>query len=473
MTQPRRLKLPIPVTIITGALGVGKTTAICTLLQNKPSHEVWCIIVNEFGAVGLDAVAIEASCPDGSAVVKQLAGGCMCCVLSGPLSAAIAQIIRQAKPDRVIIEPSGLGHPGGLIDILQGPHLCTSLQLNAVICLVDLSVFDPATLMANSTAADQVTVADVLVGSKADAAAAAGAAEALQQWAADKLFPVKQEVVISAHGQLDTCWLHAPRSAAAAALMVKPGSSSSRARQQQAAADTSLQGMQLRDQPASKAAQEGTAAPAAAVNAASAGQPCRVPGTGLQAAGCGSCGWVFDQQDIFDQVLLLQLLQLVQPAVLRLKGVFRVAQKQWVMPLSLPAPQQQQQQQQQAVLPTTELDELQQSTASSKAWQLQPVCYRGPSMVEVIVSTPPAAVMTAEATGVTSNPEAQLHAALNAFLQQQNGAAGGGSQCSEAQGAAQAGAGIGKLSLNGAASLQLNSTWQLLEEALLACLQRK
>lgn len=54
-------------------------------------------------------------------------------------------------------------------------------------------MFDPATLMANSTAADQVTVADVLVGSKADAAAA-DAAEALQQWAADELFPLKQEV---------------------------------------------------------------------------------------------------------------------------------------------------------------------------------------------------------------------------------------------------------------------------------------
>jgi G3E family GTPase len=60
-------------------------------------------------------------------------------------------------------------------------------------CQVDLSVFDPAALMANSTAADQVTVADVLVGSKADAAAA-GTAEALQQWAANELFPPKQEV---------------------------------------------------------------------------------------------------------------------------------------------------------------------------------------------------------------------------------------------------------------------------------------
>jgi G3E family GTPase len=68
------------------------------------------------------------------------------------------------------------------------------LSVNLLLCRqVDLSVFDPAALIANSTAADQVTVADVLVGSKADAAAP-GAAAALQQWAAEELFPPKQEV---------------------------------------------------------------------------------------------------------------------------------------------------------------------------------------------------------------------------------------------------------------------------------------
>jgi G3E family GTPase len=95
---------------------VGKTTALCQLVQQKPPDQVWCIIVNEFGAVGIDAAVIEGSAVGaaaGTVTVKQLAGGCMCCVLAGPLSAAIAQIIRQAKPDRVIIEPSGLGHPGG------------------------------------------------------------------------------------------------------------------------------------------------------------------------------------------------------------------------------------------------------------------------------------------------------------------------------------------------------------------------
>ncbi len=69
----------------------------------------------QFGAVGIDAAAIEASSATGSCpvAVKQLAGGCMCCALSGPFSAAIAQLLRNTKPGRLLIEPSGLGHPAG------------------------------------------------------------------------------------------------------------------------------------------------------------------------------------------------------------------------------------------------------------------------------------------------------------------------------------------------------------------------
>jgi hypothetical protein len=305
------------------------------------------------------------------------------------------------------------------------------------------------------------------------------------------------QVVISAHGQLDSCWLDAPRSAAAAALLVKLGNSSSRARQQQAAAgnsttsssNSSLQaGVQPLNQAASKAVQEGVAAgaaaaaaTAAAVTTVSAGKPCRVPGTGLQAAGCSSCGWVFDQGDMFDQVLLLQLLQLVQPCVMRLKGVFRVGQKQWVMPLSLAAPLQQQQRDAQL---KAEQDKQQQiaaapaagdTAACKKQLQLQPVCYRGPSMVEVIVSAP--GVITAEAAGAAGSAADQLHTMITAFVQQQqdqqlSDAAVSGSESSRADGAGLAEAGIDNLALSSASSLQMDSTWQLLEEAMLACLQR-
>lgn len=111
----RKLKLPVPTTIVTGSLGVGKTTALCNLVAKKPANEHWCIIVNEFGAVGIDAVALQstAAAAGNTVAVKQIAGGCMCCAQSGVLLPAIAQIIRQTKPDRLLIEPSGLGHPAG------------------------------------------------------------------------------------------------------------------------------------------------------------------------------------------------------------------------------------------------------------------------------------------------------------------------------------------------------------------------
>lgn len=68
---------------------------------------------------GTPAAASDNSQGRGKVVVRELAGGCMCCSLSGPLGAAIAQLVRNAKPDRLIIEPSGLGHPAGLLDVLK------------------------------------------------------------------------------------------------------------------------------------------------------------------------------------------------------------------------------------------------------------------------------------------------------------------------------------------------------------------
>jgi G3E family GTPase len=111
----RTLKLPIPVTIITGGLGTGKTTVLRHLVAAKPRGEVWAVVVNEFGAVGVDGAAIEGAAAagaaagsdsadpaegEGSVTIRQIAGGCMCCVTSGLLTPAIAQLLRQVKPDR-------------------------------------------------------------------------------------------------------------------------------------------------------------------------------------------------------------------------------------------------------------------------------------------------------------------------------------------------------------------------------------
>ena len=69
--------------------------------------------------------------------MKQLAGGCMCCALAGPMTAAVAMLVRRSKPDRLIIEASGLGHPAGLVDVLQAENFKSSLHLQAIICVVD------------------------------------------------------------------------------------------------------------------------------------------------------------------------------------------------------------------------------------------------------------------------------------------------------------------------------------------------
>lgn len=102
------MKLPVPVNIITGSLGSGKTTAICHLIKTKPEGERWAVLVNEFGALGIDGAVIAsarsasqaAGSPGSSSVdipgvvVRELAGGCMCCALSGPLTAAVATLVR-------------------------------------------------------------------------------------------------------------------------------------------------------------------------------------------------------------------------------------------------------------------------------------------------------------------------------------------------------------------------------------------
>ena len=116
MAAPRRLRLPVPTTIVTGALASGKTSLIAALLRSKPPGEEWAVLVNEFGAAGLDGALLEGEHQQGGGGgvrVRQLAGGCLCCALSNMTPLAIAQLLRAVKPDRLLIEPSGFGGGGG------------------------------------------------------------------------------------------------------------------------------------------------------------------------------------------------------------------------------------------------------------------------------------------------------------------------------------------------------------------------
>lgn len=99
----------IPTHVIAGPLGAGKTSLIRHLLTCKPAHERWAVLINEFGLVGIDA-ALLATADDGIAI-GEIAGGCLCCVNGAPFQIGLARLLRSARPDRLFIEPSGLGHP--------------------------------------------------------------------------------------------------------------------------------------------------------------------------------------------------------------------------------------------------------------------------------------------------------------------------------------------------------------------------
>jgi G3E family GTPase len=103
----------IPTHVIAGPLGAGKTSLIKHLLAQRPVGERWAVLINEFGQIGLDAALLTQDA-DGIAL-GEVAGGCLCCVNGAPFQIGLGRLLRKARPDRLFIEPSGLGHPAQLL----------------------------------------------------------------------------------------------------------------------------------------------------------------------------------------------------------------------------------------------------------------------------------------------------------------------------------------------------------------------
>lgn len=121
--------------VIAGPLGAGKTTLIRQLFDQRPDDERWAILVNEFGQIGLDA-ALMTTTDDGLAIAE-VPGGCLCCVQGVPLQVALTRLLRRARPQRLFIEPSGLGHPASLYRQLQAPPWTGVLTLQPLVWVVD------------------------------------------------------------------------------------------------------------------------------------------------------------------------------------------------------------------------------------------------------------------------------------------------------------------------------------------------
>lgn len=161
MSQPSRA---IPTNLILGFLGVGKTTAILDLLRQKPEDETWAVLVNEFGEVGIDGALLQ----NQGAVIREVPGGCMCCVAGLPMQVGLNQLIRAARPDRLLIEPTGLGHPARILQTLTEDTYRDTLAIGPVITLVDPRKLEDPRALDNVQFRDQIAAADILVANKTD-----------------------------------------------------------------------------------------------------------------------------------------------------------------------------------------------------------------------------------------------------------------------------------------------------------------
>jgi G3E family GTPase len=195
----------IPTNMVMGFLGVGKTTAILNLLKQKPADEKWAVLVNEFGQVGIDGAIFAAH----GAIVREVAGGCLCCAVGLPFQVAVNRLLTEVKPHRLLIEPTGLGHPKRVLDRLTGGYFQTVLDVRASICLVDPRKLSDSRYTSHENFVDQIALSDLLVANKMDLADKA-ATELFERWA-DGSRPRKTVVAQTIQGQLDVAWLDLTR----------------------------------------------------------------------------------------------------------------------------------------------------------------------------------------------------------------------------------------------------------------------
>ncbi|MEY4305492.1 MAG: cobalamin biosynthesis protein CobW [Pseudomonadota bacterium] len=191
----------IPVTVITGFLGAGKTTLIRHLMQN-PQGKRLAILVNEFGTVGVDGDILK-SCADANCPVEnivELANGCICCTVADDFIPTIEALMAMPeRPDHILIETSGLALPKPLLKAFDWPAIRSRITVDGVIALADAEAvaagrFAPDVAAVDAQRAaddsldhetplsevfeDQIACADIILLTKADLAGDAGLAAA-------------------------------------------------------------------------------------------------------------------------------------------------------------------------------------------------------------------------------------------------------------------------------------------------------
>src|SRR5438445_433193 len=148
-----------PITIITGYLGAGKTTLL-RRIHKEPDRKL-AIIMNEFGEIGIDTKIIRGK----NVKIKEIAGGCVCCSLTGEFEAGVKEVIRRYKPEWIIVETTGVAEPDAIIfDIEKN---LPQIRLDSVVTVVDCDTMVRFPSLGH-TGRIQIEMADMILLNKID-----------------------------------------------------------------------------------------------------------------------------------------------------------------------------------------------------------------------------------------------------------------------------------------------------------------
>jgi G3E family GTPase len=162
--------MSVPVVLVAGFLGAGKTTVVNHLLAHAEGKRI-AAVVNDFGAINIDAELITGA-SDG---VVSLSNGCICCSLEGDLLRTLATLLRRdPQPELIVIETSGVADPADIVRNLMDPVIWREAPLETVLCVVDATI--DVTKLDDALLRSQIRSADVIALSKTDIADAANGA---------------------------------------------------------------------------------------------------------------------------------------------------------------------------------------------------------------------------------------------------------------------------------------------------------
>ncbi len=153
----------IPATVLTGFLGVGKTTLLNRILSERQDEKI-AVIVNEFGEIGIDGQLVVGT----SESVVELNNGCICCTVRGDLIGAVERILQSERQiDRFIVETTGLADPAPVIQSFMLDEIIrANLKLDAIVTVVDAEYL--SNQLEHEEAREQIAFADVILLNKLD-----------------------------------------------------------------------------------------------------------------------------------------------------------------------------------------------------------------------------------------------------------------------------------------------------------------